>query len=50
MEATHRITRNEGDFVGAFRRDVIRVIGSYGREQQSDEYTGRIKVKAGGKL
>lgn len=33
MEAIHRITRNEGDFVGAFRQNVIRVIGSYGREQ-----------------
>jgi len=24
----HRITRNEGDFAGAFRKNVIRVIGS----------------------
>lgn len=45
MEAIHRITRNEGDFVGAFRQNVIRVIGSYGREQQPDEYTDRIKAK-----
>lgn len=45
MEAVHRITRNEGDFVGAFRQNVIRVIGSYGREQQPDEYTDRIKAK-----
>lgn len=45
MEAIHRITRNEGDFVGAFRQNVIRVIGSYGREQQSDEYSDRIKAK-----
>ena len=37
--------RNEGDFVGAFRQNVIRVIGSYGREQQPDEYTDRIKAK-----
>ncbi len=44
-EAIHRITRNEGDFGGAFRQNVIRVIGSYGREQQLDEYTGRIKAK-----
>lgn len=42
MEAIHRIARNEGDFVGAFRQNVI---GSYGREQQPDEYTGRIKAK-----
>ena len=45
MEAIHRITRNEGDFVGAFRQNVIRVIGSYGREQQSDDYSDRIKAK-----
>ena len=45
MEAIHRITRNEGDFVGAFRQNVIRVIGSYGREQRPDEYTSRIKAK-----
>ena len=45
MEAIHRITRNEGDFVGVFRQNVIRVIGSYGKEQQPDEYTDRIKAK-----
>lgn len=45
MEAIHRITRNDGDFVGAFRQNVIRVIGSYGKEQEPDEYEGRIKVK-----
>ena len=45
MEAIHRITRNEGDFVGAFRQNVIRVIGSYGREQQADEYSEQIKAK-----
>ena len=37
MEAIHRITRNDGDFVGAFRQNVIRVIGSYGKEQEPDE-------------
>ena len=47
MEAIHRITRNDGDFVGAFRQNVIRVIGSYGREHQSDEYSDQIKAKAG---
>ncbi|MDE7414902.1 MAG: recombinase family protein [Lachnospiraceae bacterium] len=45
MEAIHRITRNEGDFVGAFRQNVIRVIGSYGKEQQPDEYSDRIRAK-----
>ena len=45
MEAIHRITRNDGDFVGAFRQNVIRVIGSYGKEQEPDGYEGRIKSK-----
>lgn len=45
MEAIHRITRNDGDFVGAFRQNVIRVIGSYGKEQEPDEYEGKIKAK-----
>lgn len=45
MEAIHRITRNDGNFVGAFRQNVIRVIGSYGKEQESDEYEGKIKAK-----
>ena len=33
------------DFVGAFRQNVIRVIGSYGGEQEPDEYDERIKEK-----
>ncbi len=45
MEAIHRITRNDGDFVGAFRQNVIRVIGNYGKEQESDEYEDKIKEK-----
>lgn len=32
MEAINRIIRGDGDFVGAFRQNVIRVIGSYGGE------------------
>lgn len=45
MEAIHRITRNDGDFVGTFRQNVIRVIGNYGKEQESDEYEDKIKEK-----
>ena len=45
MEAIHRITCNDGDFVGAFRQNVIRVIGSYGKEQEPDEYDEEIKAK-----
>ena len=44
METIHRITRNDGDFVGAFRQNVIRVIGNYGKEQEPDEYEDKIKA------
>lgn len=33
------------DFVGAFRQNVIRVIGSYGGEQEPDEYDEKIREK-----
>lgn len=45
MEAIHRITRNDGNFASALRQNVIRVIGSYGMEQEPDEYDGKIKAK-----
>ena len=45
MEAINRITCNDGDFVGAFRQNVIRIIGSYGKGQEPDEYDEKIKEK-----
>lgn len=45
MENINRITRGDGDFVGAFKQNVIRVIGSYGGEQEPDEYDEEIKEK-----
>ena len=45
MEAINRITRGDGDFVRAFRQNVIRVIGSYSGEQEPDEYDEKIKEK-----
>lgn len=45
MEAIHRIASNEGEFVGAFRQDVIRVIGSYGQGKEPDEYDAKIREK-----
>lgn len=45
MSAINRITCNDGDFVGAFRQNVIRVIGNYGLEQEPDEYDDKIKAK-----
>ena len=35
----------QADFVGAFRQNVIRVIGNYGLEQEPDEYDDKIKAK-----
>ena len=45
MEAIHRIACNDGNFASALRQNVIRVIGSYGREQEPDEYDEKIKAK-----
>lgn len=45
MEAIQRITRNEGDFVGALRQNVIRVIGSYGTGHEPDKYDEKIKAR-----
>lgn len=45
MEAIHRITCNDGNIASALRQNVIRVIGSYGREQEPDEYDEKIKAK-----
>ena len=45
METKNKITRGDGDFVGAFRQNVIRVIGSYGGEQEPDEYDEKIEQK-----
>lgn len=45
MEAIQRIMVNDGEFVDAFRQNVIRVIGSYGLADGPDEYTDKIKEK-----
>ncbi len=45
MEAINRITCDEGQFVGAFRQNVIQVIGSYSREKITDEYDEKIRNK-----
>lgn len=45
MNAIQKIAANDGDFVGAFRQNVIRVIGSYGQGQEKDEYDDMIKEK-----
>ena len=45
MKAINRISCNDGEFIGAFRQNVIRVIGNYGREQKTDEYDEKIRLK-----
>ena len=45
MDAINRVACNDGDFMGAFRQNVIRVIGSYRKEQELDEYDEKIKKK-----
>ena len=45
MEAIHRITSDDMEFMENFRQNVIRVIGSYGGEQEPDEYDEKIKEK-----
>lgn len=45
MEAISKITANDGDFIGAFRQNVIRVIGNYGQTKEDDEYEKLIKEK-----
>ena len=45
MEAIHKIASNDGEFVGAFRQNVIRVLGSYGQSKEPDEYDAKIKEK-----
>jgi len=45
MKAIQQIADGNGDFVGAFRQNVIRVIGNYGKSDEKDEYDDMIKAK-----
>lgn len=45
MKAIQQIAAGNGDFVGAFRQNVIRVIGNYGKTDEKDEYDDMIKEK-----
>ena len=45
MASIQKIACNDGDFIGAFRQNVIRTIGNYGKEQETDEYDEKIKEK-----
>lgn len=43
MTAINSVVDNEGDFVGAFRENVIRVIGNYSTKSVPTEYDGKIE-------
>ena len=45
MQAINRIASNDGEFIGAFRQNVLRVIGSHNQEKEPDDYDERIKQK-----
>lgn len=45
MNAIQRIVQNEQEFVGAFRQNVIQVLGSYGGAAEPDEYDKRIHTR-----
>jgi len=43
MTAINNVVENRGEFVGAFRENVIRVIGSYSTKNVTTEYDGQIE-------
>ena len=45
MKAIQTIAAGNGDFVGALRQNIIRVIGNYGKTEEKDEYDDMIKAK-----
>jgi hypothetical protein len=47
MTAINNVVENRGEFVGAFRENVIRVIGSYSTKNVSTEYDGQIEKLQG---
>ena len=45
MRAINRVAKNDGDFIGAFRENVMHVIGNYGKTEQDEKYDELIKEK-----
>lgn len=43
MPAINSVVDNQGEFVGAFRENIILVIGSYSTKNVSSEYDGQIE-------
>ena len=50
MTAINSVVENQGEFVGAFRENVIRVIGSYSSMNVPTEYDGQIEKLQGAML
>lgn len=47
MTAINSVVENRGEFVGAFRENIIRVIGSYSTKNMTTEYDGQIEELQG---
>lgn len=47
MTAINSVVENQGEFVGAFRENVIRVIGNYSTKNVPTEYDGHIEKLQG---
>ena len=45
MEAIHRITSDDMEFMENFRQNIIHVIGNYSTAKESEEYEEKIKEK-----
>ncbi len=45
MRAINKVVQNDGDFIGAFRQNVIHVIGNYGKTEKAEKYDELIKEK-----
>ena len=45
MEAIHRITSDDMEFMENFRQNIIHVIGNYNTAKESGEYEEKIKEK-----
>ena len=47
MEAINSVVEDQGEFVEAFRENVIRIIGSYSADKEPTEYDGRSTASRG---
>ncbi len=45
MRSINKVAKNDGDFIGAFRQNVMHVIGSYGKTEEDEKYDVQIREK-----